>query len=965
MTEPVVTTRRGRYPSRSRLEGPTSARRRVRGHGRVPEQAYPGARRRHRGHDPDPAGGCGHVGAHGLLPDDQSTENAVWRRPPTPVNPASAHGLPGPFSRARAWAGVVLLILVTATAAVSDPDGPAASTRATAAIAGGRTVFQRMEADARVTVTVTNAEDRPLHALQVEAHLDGERLPLDIAIPAVPAGSNLPIEIDVDTRVRPGTYALLVRFTGRAGTEVVAFEAAGTLTITPRPLLHEMPVVLWGYADVETMRRIGFTHALLWMADHTGVWQAGKPVVPVRSDERLAETQAQLDERLAAGQRLVANVRPGRWVVAEGDDVEVRRERFGRVRRDGQRYSRANVCGLFPEVQQFAWNVGASVGQTFGSHPAFAAAMIHTEVRDGSNPCFHPHDHDAYRAFSGGEIPAQITSRSGMPAGRHGEYVPGDGIVADDHPILEYYRWFWREGDGWNELHSQTHRGLKTGTADGFWTFFDPAVRCPPIWGSGGEVDVLSQWTYSYPEPPRISLATDELFAMAAGRPGQHVMKMTQIIWYRDQTAPNLPEREQDRTDWEQREPEARFITIAPDHLREAFWLKLARPVQGIMYHGIGSLVGGTSHAYRYTHPDTREVLAELVHEVVQPLGPMLMQVPEAPSDVALLQSFTSMVFGAETTWGWGRGWMAEVHQLLQWARLQPSVIYECTIRRDGLDGVSVLVIPNGLALPRSIAQRIVAFQRQGGLVVGDRYLATGIVPDVVLEEPERAQAPDRNKAALQAQAAALRTELAPVHQWTADSSDPDVIVYRRAFGRTDYLFAINDRRTFGDYVGQQGRVMEQGLPHQAVLSVRRPDATVYDLLKGEPVQTRATPAGVEWDASFGPGDGRVYMVTPYPVDRVTARVTRRRRSNPLVELRIAVVGTDGQPLDAVVPVQVEILDPAGAPAEFSGYYGARNGRITIHLDLAANDLPGPWTVRARELASGRTTQARFHYRTR
>ena len=52
-----------------------------------------------------------------------------------------------------------------------------------------------------------------------------------------------------------------------------------------------------------------------------------------------------------------------------------------------------------------------------------------------------------------------------------------------------------------------------------------------------------------------------------------------------------------------------------------------------------------------------------------------------------------------------------------------------------------------------------------------------------------------------------------------------------RRYGTTDYLFAINDRREFGDYVGQHGLVMENGLPSEAVLTVRRPGGTVYDLV--------------------------------------------------------------------------------------------------------------------------------------
>ncbi len=97
-------------------------------------------------------------------------------------------------------------------------------------------------------------------------------------------------------------------------------------------------------------------------------------------------------------------------------------------------------------------------------------------------------------------------------------------------------------------------------------------------------------------------MPTDELFCMASGAdPSPRVMKMTQLIWYRSQTAPaaasvapGVP-----RAAWEVREPEAAFITIAPIHLREAFWAKIARPIQGIMYHGWESLVPTTHPAIR------------------------------------------------------------------------------------------------------------------------------------------------------------------------------------------------------------------------------------------------------------------------------------------------------------------------------------------------------------------------------
>ncbi|NLF18456.1 MAG: hypothetical protein GX595_14570, partial [Lentisphaerae bacterium] len=829
-------------------------------------------------------------------------------------------GFPGYIDQVRliegapAWMPAVAAAPPAAGAATGAPAAGAAA-GASLAVAGGRTVFQRLEADAAVTLAVVNNLGQPLQGLRVSASLDGSPMAGEPRVPDVASGGRARVRIPVDTALKPGLYALKARLEGQSGGTPVTLEAEGRVTIVARPLPHVLPVVMWGIpemsykvTDVASLKAMGFTHTMLRetdVANFPRIWEAEKPVVPSVTPD---PTLAQMDGMLAEGLRYVISLSPARWVMQGGPDAEARQARFQRVNRSGEPYGRSNPCGNFPEIQRFCYDVGESISQVFGQHPALDGAMIHTEYRDGSGLCFHPHDLEAYRADAGRDIPTDAVDRGGVPTRRRREFVPFDGIVADDHPIASFYRWFWSRGDGWNALHSQVHRGLKAGAHEGFWTFFDPATRCPPVWGSGGEVDVLSQWTYTYPDPPRMGLATDELFAMAAGRPGQRVMKMTQAIWYRDQTAPNLPEKDDDRAAWERSEPEAKFITIAPDHLREAFWLKLSRPVQGIMVHGSHSLGMGDpnhTHSYRYTNPETRQALAEVTHAVVAPLGPALLQIPDPLAEVAVLQSFTSTVFGTTATWGWGNGWMADVYLALQWARLQPRVLYEEAILRDGLDGLRVLVLPDCPVLPRGVCDRILAFQREGGVVVADSRLAKAITPDILMSQPKAAGAPDLRKASLQALGEQLRQELAPVLAWQADSSDPDMIVRRRQYGDAEYLFAVNDKRTYGDYVGHHRLVMEKGLPHQATLSIRRPAASVYDLLDSRAVAVRATATGVEWEASLGPGEGRVYMVTSRPLADVRLAVAQRRPADRAVAARASVVDPDGNPLAAVVPVRV------------------------------------------------------------
>ena len=242
------------------------------------------------------------------------------------------------------------------------------------------------------------------------------------------------------------------------------------------------------------------------------------------------------------------------------------------------------------------------------------------------------------------------------------------------------------------------------------WTFHDPAVRVASVFGSGGEVDVLSQWTYSYPEPLRIGLPTDELLAMARGASTpQRVMKMTQLIWYRSQTAPiaegNQP---QIRSPWDDHDPDAAYITIAPMHLREAFWTKISRPIQGIMYHGWQSLVPTDyPSSYRYTHPETQHELRRLVHEIVEPLGPDAAPRSGGSARRGVLREFRRADVRSP------RCVRLEPHldrRLLSGACsmpvLQADVLYDESITRFGLDDYKVLVMPDADVLTRSVAER-------------------------------------------------------------------------------------------------------------------------------------------------------------------------------------------------------------------------------------------------------------------
>jgi len=638
-----------------------------------------------------------------------------------------------------------------------------------------------------------------------------------------------------------------------------------------------------------------------------------------------------------------------------------------RVDRKGATQKKNGVCGLLPGMEKYCYNVGASVAKSFAPFPAFQAALVHTEVRDEAQPCFHREDVEALRRATGIELPSEVSAKWGVQH-RGLKGFSQSRVVSDDHPLYVYYRWYWKSGDGWNGLNTTVTQGLKSTGRKDLWTWHDPAVRVASVYGSGGDVDVISQWTYSYPDPLRIGLATDELLAMAAGAAHkQSVMKMTQIIWYRSQTAPEAKAgtaQPAHRARWEVEQPDAPFITIAPMHLREAFWTKIARPIRGIMYHGWESLVPcDTPGGYRYTHPETRHELARLVRKVLRPLGPTLLEVPAAKSDVAFLESFASQVFASRGTYGWGGGWLGDAYHVMLYAHLQPEIVFDETIIQRGLAGFRVLVMCDCDVITEKMLQRIKAFQAEGGIIVSDDRCCAAIKPDILLKPCTRTGHADRDKAALLALAAELRAKLDVRYTRHADSSNPEVIPYCRQHRGVDYVFAVNDRREFGDYVGHHGLVMENGLPSDATLSVARAGGTVYDLLRSCAAPTHQRGDRLAWDLHAGPCDGALYLVVPKPIDRITVDVPSAVDRGGKVVCHVDVLASDGKPIQAIVPIEVTIRDAETRVAERSGHYAAVGGQWTIPIEIAPNDPPGIWQIEARELASGRTAVREFRVR--
>jgi len=800
-----------------------------------------------------------------------------------------------------------------------------------------RRVWRRMETAKPVEIICTNLRQQTLQGAKLVLSFAGKSETL--MLPDLKAGKSHTAKFTLNTALKPETYPLMARL--EVGS--YATEQGLELQVVPR-IPERMPVIMWGASgdEIARLKDIGFTHFVGFSAQTAEIWQEKKALPPGNPDY-IARNRQILDDALAHDLNVVASVSPASALETNPANL--------RVDRSGKPYERKDICASMPEFSTFFDNVGRSVARAYADHPAFTTVLIDSEVRDSSTPSFNAIDVQNYKQFAHADIPAEVSGKWGVDWTKLKDF-PADRVIADDHPILKYYRWFWTVGDGWNGLHTALHRGIRntTGRRD-LWTFFDPAVRQPSISGAGGMVDVLSHWTYTYPDPQRIGLATDQLFAMSAasGR-NQQVMKMTQLIWYRSQTAPINAGAPGDTVAWEDHDPEAAYITMAPMHLREAFWTKLARPVRGIMYHGWQSLVPTEStSAYRYTNPNTVHVLKDLVERVVRPLGPTLMQIPDERSEVAFFESFTSQMFARRGGYGSNNGWSSDVWQALQHAHVQCDVMFEETLLKSGLGSRKVLVMSECDVLTKTVVEKITAWQKKGGKIIADEFLCPALKADVVLPSFKRTKKAAEDKAQVLALAKTLEAQALPQK---AMCDNPEIIIRTRRYGDALYVFAINDHRTAGNYVGQHGLVLENGLPSSGTLTLKLDSANVYDLTHSSLVLPKLGEGTISWPIELGPCDGKIFMITPRPLLQLQVEVPELAKPGNTATIHLALTDTKQEPIKAIVPVEIEVRDTNGKLAEGSGFYAAKDGKLDVKLDIATNDDPGTWEVHVHELAT-------------
>ena len=798
--------------------------------------------------------------------------------------------------------------------------------------AQGRTVFYRGEKDAVITAKISGVtSDEPL-------------------IVTGPAGWSKTLTIHsgkvgipVETRLIPGKYQLNCQC-GRD---------SGTLDYIVGPEYYTgFPVCIWGdgFASHRLYQDHGFTHALRHRSTR----------YLLQTEKRFYDSDArELDESLADGfiQGDTVDIGTARW----GYAAELK-AKYPRISRFGNEI-RSNINVLDPGARHALENAALYLSKHPGSHPAYGIIVVNSEVRDSTIPSFSKYDRQAWRQYSGTEIPELVNDKY-APYYTEIPGFPVSRVVPDDDPLLKYYVWFWKHGDGWNDMNGRIAQIFRRKTKQPLITVFDPAVRCPPIWGNGAGVDVLQHWTYVDPDPIRVITTIDEVRAMASEK-GQKVFGMGQLFVYREQAAPISMEKEYPADKFASIRKE-RYITVPPDMLQELVWSMMFRRIHGMMFHGGSAIFSMKGKSiYARTLPGTEQRFADLLKNQVRPLAPLVASLPDRPAQVAVFQSIASSIFAGRGARG-NESWPYVMYRILQYGGYDPQMIFEEQLLRDGWGGIKVLLLPHCDVLTESALKKLQDFQRSGGILIADEFLPPALMPDLRLSSkilmngmsdpeltaaeksssPAHAPIPEGSLRKLRLQRAGrqlaeqLRCYASPI----CSSDDPDLITSSRSGGDADYLFVVNDKRGFGDYLGIYGRIMEKGLPNSGKIWIHRTSSVVYDCLTGEEVPAECSAEKTVIPVQFTTSDGKVFLLLGEKLGRVQISAPHAISPGDVLAYRITVLSKTGRPCQAVIPIKRIITYADGRTADIQEYAvtdsrGILDGEFSVPLNAPSGTL--------------------------
>ena len=104
----------------------------------------------------------------------------------------------------------------------------------------------------------------------------------------------------------------------------------------------------------------------------------------------------------------------------------------------------------------------------------------------------------------------------------------------------------------------------------------------------------------------------------------------------------------------------------------------------------------------------------------------------------------------------------------------------------------------------------------------------------------------------------------------------------------------------------------------------------------------------------YATNDGRIFAFLREPIGGVALEA---ERSGDAIRVKFKVNGASGAPAEGRLPAEVRVFDAAGRELDGAGWCCAVDGVAELSVPVNVDDPQGGYTVRARDVASGKTAE--------
>lgn len=385
------------------------------------------------------------------------------------------------------------------------------------------------------------------------------------------------------------------------------------------------------------------------------------------------------------------------------------------------------------------------------------------------------------------------------------------------------------------------------------------------------------------------------------------------------------------------------FRNLVPvNGVRGAVYSCLARKVEGIAW----------PRSWATQWPQAREVCQKIL-----PISGLLLQSQKLRDDVGVFYSQDQMLYDAAQDVKNVKGGRHYVGRLSSAWLMAQAIHCPATrlVEEELLKGVArahKVILAPGLTYARpEIVAALEKYIREGGMVFLDGASTVKIegaktlpfAMGVYFNLPRGSSDRSRWDQFIAPNLQAFEKALAPYVQPRIACDHPMVMTALQGGDQARYAWVVN-------LAQEESRGRWNLVPVKTTVTLPAGAYVAYDVFAGRRIEERTL------NLALDVGDARLYALLPDAIREVSLAVQWRL---PKLSVKCAVVSSQGECLDAVIPLTVELFAPGGQSFR-KVYRATRHGRFEEELALGRLATPGRWELRVTETLSGMTAKQTF-----